>query len=365
MRILIVDDDELLAYLVAEQLHRQDGTFQAKPVMTADAARAAVRSAADPFDVFLIDQLLAGSDVDGVALMQELTQLNGSGDTILFTGQDDPATAYKAMEQGAYRYLFKPFDTRDLVLTLKSLAAFQQTRRERNWLKILAETSIELQKRSTVAEIADATAQCALQLGFERIWFWRVVEDVSDTPILRGIWQIGYPAAMQPEGVEIPVQGAPDDPKRLGAKGPEIDDGRQWGSEELAGRFPGLFQPSEGKGLNLLLVAENTLLGVLSLDPVERSRSFNLEQRNLLRIFAAQISAALARAFQQEKEAEEAWERKMLVEIGQRIMGRATSGNLDNLLSELHDQAARLMDTRNFAVALVEAETDLLDFRFH
>jgi GAF domain-containing protein len=363
VRILIVDDDELLAYLVAEQLHRQEGTFQAKPVMTADAARAAVRSAADPFDVFLIDQLLAGSDVDGVALMQELTQLNGSGDTILFTGQDDPATAYKAMEQGAYRYLFKPFDTRDLVLTLKSLAAFQQTRRERNWLEILAKTSIELQKRSAVAEIADVTAQCALLLGFERIWFWRVVEEASGTPILRGIWQIGYPTAMQPEEVEIPVQGAPDDPKRLGAKGPEIDDGRQWGAEELAGRFPGL--PSQGKVLNLLLVAGNTLLGVLSLDPVERSHSFNLERRNLLRIFAAQISAALARAFQQEKEAKEDRERRMLWEIGQRILERATSGNLDNLLSELHGQAARLMDTSNFAVALVEAETDLLDFRFH
>jgi GAF domain-containing protein len=370
MRILIVDDDELLAYLLADQLHRHDKALQTVAVTTADAARAAVLSAvlgaAGPFDVFLIDQLLSGSDVDGVMLMQELSQLNGSGDTILFTGQDDPAAAYKAMEYGAYRYLFKPFDTRELVLILKGLAAFQQVRREHNWLKILAEASISLQQRSTIAEIADATARCALQLGFERVRLWRFVEYASDTLVFRGLWQVGHPSSMQLDGLEIPLQEFSHHKEMLSPHPPEIYYGQQSGFFELERRFPGVFCSPQGQWAALPLFAGKTLIGALSLDNVNYPRSFNMEQRDILRIFAAQVSAALARAFQQEKEAEETQERRTLDEMGRRITEMAASGSLDNLLCELREQAARLMDVSNFLVALVEPDTaELLDFRFH
>ena len=90
MRILILDDDEPFAHMLAGRLQGLEGSFETAAVATATAAREAVQAATKPFDVFLLDQRLDNPDVNGIALMQEFKVAQPQSDTIILTGYDDP-----------------------------------------------------------------------------------------------------------------------------------------------------------------------------------------------------------------------------------------------------------------------------------
>ena len=121
MRILIVDDDKPFAHMLASQINLIEPKYFAIGQATASGARKAVKEADKRFDVFLLDQRLDGSDVDGVTLMEELQTASPKSDSIILTGYDDPESGYRAFEAGAHRYLTKPFDTHELINILKVL----------------------------------------------------------------------------------------------------------------------------------------------------------------------------------------------------------------------------------------------------
>lgn len=357
MRILIVDDDQLLGHMLAEQLRRHEPPFLADAVTTAEAARRKVTESAAAFDVMLIDQQLEGSDVDGVTLMQELRLFSRQSDFVIFTGYDDTDTGIHAFEAGAYRYLVKPFDLRELVLTLRGLAQTRQVRRERNWLQILAETAAEMQRYSTVAGVADAITDGALRLGFERIRLWRM-EDNEGEPELLGVRQTGHSGIEDFEQLWVPLAEFPYFQRAWESRSPVSYIGQSLGSGELDRRYPNDFQPPQGEWVVLPLVADDKITGMLSLDNVTRPQTFGAEQLDLLRIFSAQCAAALYRAYKEE-------EFKTLSEIGRRITQKAATGELDDLLTSVYEQVNQLMSATNMIIALVDPDSTKLYFRLH
>jgi GAF domain-containing protein/ActR/RegA family two-component response regulator len=181
MHILILDDDEPFGHMLRAQLQRLEPRFEVLAVATADAARKAVRNATAPFDVFLLDQRLDGSDVDGITLMQELKNHSLNTDAIILTGYDDPDSGLRAFEAGANRYLTKPFDSRELVYILRALERERGIRVERTWYQILTEIASEVTTQASKGNLDELLdeARCQVSRLMNTFNFMVVLSDIE------------------------------------------------------------------------------------------------------------------------------------------------------------------------------------------
>jgi DNA-binding NtrC family response regulator len=116
-RLLIVDDDEAIRTSTAESLARPD-----REVRTAESATTAL-AGLDRWrpDVVLSDVRMPG--LDGLELLQLLTERLPDADVIMMTAFDDMPTIVSAMRAGAVDFLVKPLDLRELRQTVDRLFA--------------------------------------------------------------------------------------------------------------------------------------------------------------------------------------------------------------------------------------------------
>lgn len=102
IRVLVVDDDNLLRKLVTEQLSRSD--FDASPAAGGRQALQELRDA--DYDVVLLDIMMP--DMSGLEALQEIRKLEDPPEVIMLTADTSLATGIEAMRHGAYDYLTKP-----------------------------------------------------------------------------------------------------------------------------------------------------------------------------------------------------------------------------------------------------------------
>ena len=116
-RVLIVDDDEAIRSSTAESLARHD-----REVRTAESATAAL-AGLDRWrpDVVLSDVRMPG--LDGLELLELLTERVPDADVIMMTAFDDMPTIVSAMRSGAVEFLVKPLDLGELRQTVDRLFA--------------------------------------------------------------------------------------------------------------------------------------------------------------------------------------------------------------------------------------------------
>jgi DNA-binding NtrC family response regulator len=102
IRVLVVDDDNLLRKLVTEQLSRSE--FDADPAAGGRLALQALRDA--DYDVVLLD--ISMPDMSGLEALREIRKLEDPPEVIMLTADTSLATGIEAMRHGAYDYLTKP-----------------------------------------------------------------------------------------------------------------------------------------------------------------------------------------------------------------------------------------------------------------
>ena len=128
LRVLVVDDEPLIRWAIAEALNA--GGHTAVEAHTAAAARLAVAAAREPFDVILLDYRLP--DSQDLSLLADLRRAS-TGSAIVFMtagGFAAPAVVEAALALGACRSLTKPFD----VETIGDVAlAVRQEMRDKLW----------------------------------------------------------------------------------------------------------------------------------------------------------------------------------------------------------------------------------------
>jgi response regulator of citrate/malate metabolism len=123
VRVLVVDDDFMVARLHAELVASLDGFEVAGVVQNGkDALEAAARLRPD---IVLLDVYLP--DLSGVQVLEEL---RGGGspeaDVVMITAARDTETVSRALRLGAVHYLVKPFALADLSDRLRQVAAARQ-----------------------------------------------------------------------------------------------------------------------------------------------------------------------------------------------------------------------------------------------
>ena len=102
IRVLVVDDDDLLRKLVTEQLAK--GEFDAAPAASGQQALDVLRDT--DYDVMLLDITMPG--LSGLDTLREIRKLEDPPEVIMLTADTSLATGIEAMRHGAYDYLTKP-----------------------------------------------------------------------------------------------------------------------------------------------------------------------------------------------------------------------------------------------------------------
>src|SRR4030042_6402187 len=112
-KILVVDDDNSLLELIKIRL--ESANYEVLTAVEEKEAFEAVKK--QVFDLSVVDLQLA--QMDGISLMEEFHSILPEMPVIILTAYGSIESAVKAMKRGAYSYLTKPFDTRDMLLQIE------------------------------------------------------------------------------------------------------------------------------------------------------------------------------------------------------------------------------------------------------
>jgi DNA-binding NtrC family response regulator len=129
LRILIVDDETIVRDSLAAWF-RQDGPH----VDAAEGGKDALRLVGvNRYDMAFLDIKMPG--MDGLELQSRLAAADPELSIVLMTAYASVETAVKAMKNGAYDYIVKPFDPDDLSMLVKRAAEHRSLRAENMRLK--------------------------------------------------------------------------------------------------------------------------------------------------------------------------------------------------------------------------------------
>ena len=159
-RILIVDDDKILAEHLKAGLAQEDYEIVAvsKGSIAIELARKSV------FSLAILDLVLP--DIQGIELMQALNKLSPHTNFIVLTGYATISSAIEALKVGAYDYLIKPFDMEHLKLvirrglekkrlTVKNIELIEQLEKEKIKLGIIMDAYNRISEIFRLDELAD------------------------------------------------------------------------------------------------------------------------------------------------------------------------------------------------------------------
>ncbi len=127
--LLIVDDDHNLLELMKMRL--ESSGYVVTTAADEDEAKALTLGRA--FDLAIIDLQLVRQD--GISLMEELHGVNPSMPVIILTAHGSIESAVESMKRGAFTYLTKPFDARELILHVEHALENRRLASEINRLK--------------------------------------------------------------------------------------------------------------------------------------------------------------------------------------------------------------------------------------
>ncbi|KPJ60409.1 MAG: hypothetical protein AMJ46_06530 [Latescibacteria bacterium DG_63] len=129
VRVLVVDDELIMRDSLSDWL-REDGY---NVVAVEDGPRALEKVKAEEWDVLIVDLKMPG--MDGIEVMREVKKLNKEIPVIIMTAYATVDTAVRAMKEGAYDYIVKPFNPEEIGLTIRKIVNQQRLIRENIYLR--------------------------------------------------------------------------------------------------------------------------------------------------------------------------------------------------------------------------------------
>ena len=156
MRVLVVDDEPAVQFAVAETIEAAGGEV----IAARSAAEALEHVAAHHVDVVVSDYSMP--DLDGLALLDRIRALDATLPVILITAHGSERLAVRALKQGAYDYLAKPFDNDELVYSLERAAESRRQRLDERGRSLEQAVGIRIIGRSPAwVRLLDAAARVA------------------------------------------------------------------------------------------------------------------------------------------------------------------------------------------------------------
>ena len=116
MRILLVEDEEHLADLVAEVLGREGHTAET----VSDGRSALARALSEDYDLLVVDWMLP--DLNGVEVVKRLRAAEVRVPVLMLTARDQIEDRVEGLDAGADDYLPKPFAFPELLARVRALS---------------------------------------------------------------------------------------------------------------------------------------------------------------------------------------------------------------------------------------------------
>jgi len=136
-RILVVDDDVSILKVLQMRLESE----QYAVVAASEIREAKERITDGGFDIALLDLKLDGGT--GIELMKSLREVDPDLPVIILTAYGTIESAVEAMKEGAYSYLTKPFDYRELLIQIRNGIEKAKLSREVKRLRSLLRADFE------------------------------------------------------------------------------------------------------------------------------------------------------------------------------------------------------------------------------
>jgi DNA-binding NtrC family response regulator len=128
-RVLVVDDEESVRFFLLKTLRKEGFEVEAVP-----SGRAAIdRLAKAAFDVVLTDIVMP--DVTGLDVLKAVHEMDKDSIVILMTAHGSVENAIDALHLGAFDYLTKPFETKELLARIGKGLAQRTVERENRKLR--------------------------------------------------------------------------------------------------------------------------------------------------------------------------------------------------------------------------------------
>lgn len=165
MRILLVDDNEhslqSLAVVLTDLGH--------EPVPMADAAKALDLAQREFFPLIITD--IRMPNMDGLELLGRLkaSPYSRQADVVIITGHGDMETAVDALRKGAYDYLNKPINARELAAVVDRCAEHQALLFENREYQQQFDKKVMEATRSLQQDLARAKRQLLKAAGIENL----------------------------------------------------------------------------------------------------------------------------------------------------------------------------------------------------
>ena len=115
MRILLIEDDELIAQQLVPKLTHQNYTID----VAADGQIGLGQAAVLPYDLILLDVMLP--KIDGISICRRLRSQGIKTPILLLTAQNNSNKKVMGLDAGADDYLTKPFDWKELSARIRAL----------------------------------------------------------------------------------------------------------------------------------------------------------------------------------------------------------------------------------------------------
>jgi len=109
LRILIVDDEEIIRYTLGEFLKSMEHSPDQEE--NGPAGLRAIQNTT--YDVVFVDIRMPG--MDGIQLLRQALTIQPHLSIIVMSGHGDTETRLEAMQAGAFSFLYKPFRLKEVI----------------------------------------------------------------------------------------------------------------------------------------------------------------------------------------------------------------------------------------------------------
>lgn len=116
MRVLVVEDEILLARNIAEMLRRQAGCAVD---LAGEGQNGLHMALSAPYDLVVLDRMLP--DLEGLEILHALRGAGRRTPVLVLTARDEPDEIVRALDRGCDDYLTKPFRMAELLARCRAL----------------------------------------------------------------------------------------------------------------------------------------------------------------------------------------------------------------------------------------------------
>ena len=139
-KVLIIDDEKDICFLISEIL--KDEEYHTFTAINSDEAISCFNK--NNPDLVILDVWLSNSKLDGIEILKEFKKINKNTPVIIISGHGTVDLAVRAIKNGAYDFLEKPFNSDKLIILSKRAIESSILINENKDLKELVSPSINL-----------------------------------------------------------------------------------------------------------------------------------------------------------------------------------------------------------------------------